>query len=184
MNGVSAAHGMIYSGKLPLHFGHDANLGAVGQTMRVVSCWSISNDIYQRVSEASCCRRVNISCVATCCHYHRRLYPGCYVAPWCKRVMSGGIWVSFVFREEEIKRNRFKDRRTLCVSTSWQIFVSLWRLFGLRVSKILCRRWFRNGSRLETKTYVLVVAPCSQLMYCATHKYIVTLPFLTEVKEI
>jgi len=36
----------------------------------------------------------------------------------------------------------------------------------------------------EAKTSMLVVAPCSLLICCATHKYIVTFRFLTEIDEI
>jgi hypothetical protein len=102
---LSAAHGTMCR-KLPLHFSYDAVLRAVGHTTRLVSCWSISNDIYQRVSEASCCRRrrVRISCCAT--HHRCRLSCPCwcYVGLWFKRVMSSGIWISFVFREKEMKK--------------------------------------------------------------------------------
>jgi hypothetical protein len=111
---LSAAHGMICSGKVAVHLGHHAVRSAVGHTS-FVPWWSISNDIYQRVNEASCCRRVNISCCLTRCRYHRRWYPGCYVAPWFQSDVLWNLSQSFLPRGGDRNKNRFKDRRTLCL---------------------------------------------------------------------
>lgn len=94
----------------------------------------------------------------------------------------------FVFREEEIKK-RETGVRTVARFVCFNKLADFHDTEGYL--DCVCLNSCVDGGlemaavcMFETKTEVLVVAPCSLLIYCATHKYIVKFLFLTEIDEI